>query len=273
MMLVCDIIHTSFLKICRHGFSVELVEPETPWREDVRILSQKNTHRVPREKIRDMLEKFKVPIDIKAVTEMCRRKMNPNSNVTAISSTSSMQITPTEKVNCLDAELQVKPLPQRESRWNRNVPSSCTNNRISNDTLYSGENIEPSTIPPVDVSFSSNPDLTRKPDILESVQAESEGRPSTNEAAIQTSFAASEPSLRELTGRNRSIQTSRLVPNFNKSTRTKLTLDKGCLTDEIAEDYKENSREALLILKSYFPSKETGDLADILKQCNGDLTW
>ena len=65
-----------FICYCRAGYSVELVEPDTPWREDVRILSQKNQHHIPKEKIARMLEKQKVPINIAYVVEECRRKMN-----------------------------------------------------------------------------------------------------------------------------------------------------------------------------------------------------
>jgi NEDD4-binding protein 2 len=39
-----------------YGYSVYLVEPETDWRCDVDVLAERNTHGVPRERIKIMLE-------------------------------------------------------------------------------------------------------------------------------------------------------------------------------------------------------------------------
>ena len=59
----------------KYNYGVVLMEPETPWRYDAGILSQKNRHRVSREKIRQMLEKLNVPFELEHLIEECRRTM------------------------------------------------------------------------------------------------------------------------------------------------------------------------------------------------------
>lgn len=252
---------------------MELVEPDTPWREDARILAQKNTHHVPREKIRDMLEKQKVKIDINMVIENSRKKMNPSSyEGTAVLSASTGAT-----VNQSNATLShFEQLSSRE--WTSrdfSMSSFVAGSRDWQESQPVDKNLPLPTGFQPDGNVVPYPAVnSQSPDVLASTDAGINfvAKPSTCEVSIQTSLSESEPPLRELTTRSRSIQSSRLVPDYGKKpTSTKLSLDKGCLTDEIVEELA--TREALAVLKSYFPTKETGDLADILKQCNGDLTW
>ena len=236
--------------VYRNNYSVELIEPNTPWRDDVRILSQKNTHREPREKIRDMLEKQRVVIDIGMVIESCRRKMN---NITEGKTYTGIAV-----VKHLDPDS------------NQNLISRSSSSSIVTNSC---PDIQPSaSLPTVLPSPKANPIQSQQPDVLVSHDAAAL-MSSTSEVATQTSL--SEPSLRELTTRSRSIQTSHFVPESygTKPYNSKFSLDKGCLTDDIVEEIPTATREAIAILKSYFPTKEKADLADILKQCNGDLTW
>jgi hypothetical protein len=94
-------------------------------------------------------------------------------------------------------------------------------------------------------------------------------KPSTCDVSIQTSL--SDPTLCIIPARNRSIQMpSRIVPDFRKKS-SKLLLDKGCNTEEMVEDL--TTRKGLSILKRYFPTLDTQDLADVFKQCKGDIDW
>ncbi len=238
-----------------------MVEPDTPWREDVRILSQKNTHRVPRDKIRDMLDKQKVVIEIGTVIESCRRKMNQTFEGTTTLST-------------LKAE--VKNFDAERNSSTSSVTNSTNKHWPNNQQPVEKNDSLTTVLPfPLEKNITSKPATSpyQSPDVLVSHDAAAIAlKPSTSEIAIQTSL--SDPTLRELSARSCSIQTSNFVPDFgNKPYSSKFSLDKGCLTDDIVEELPTATREAIAILKSYFPTKEKEDLADILKQCNGDLTW
>jgi len=42
----------------RHGYVIELLEPQTSWCKSASKLAQKNAHNVPRESIQRMLERY-----------------------------------------------------------------------------------------------------------------------------------------------------------------------------------------------------------------------
>lgn len=256
---------------CRYNYLVELVEPVTPWREDVRVLAQKNTHNVPREKIRDMLEKQKVKIDINMVIESCRKRTNQISN-DATMTLSTLATTQSNAALCNNIFTQKEWTSQSYPSPNFVIESknqegyqSLQENRIPFPAAFPSQ-FEENLLPHSTNSFEP-PNILPYTDPAISIVANS-----TCEVAIQTSLSESEQPLRVVMAHSRSIQTSCTMSNYGKKpSSTKLSLDKGCLTDEIVEELA--TREALAILKSYFPSKETEDLADFLKQCNGDLTW
>lgn len=262
----------------RHNYSVELIEPDTPWREDVRVLSQKNIHRVPREKIREMLEKQRVVIDIVAVVESCRQKMSQSFQGTVTSVQTNSTIAETADVKLWNAETNQSPVLQKAPvTTNYQIASSSSLVSVTKKNWCDEQPIEKSASMPHIPQASGNSLLqkTITSPLLEALMTNDAAivsKPSTAEVAIQTSLFGSEPPLRELTARSRSIQSAMAAPDLGKKLySSKYSLDKGCLTDEIVEELA--AREALAILKSYFPTKETDDLADILKQCNGDLTW
>lgn len=245
-----------------------MVEPNTPWRDDARVLSQKNIHRVPRDKIKEMLEKQRVAIDISMVIENCRLKMNTTFEG---SRTSTNRIENLKNSQILSSQTEPP-----DTNFKISTSSSMVN--VTNRNWCDEQAIEKSASLSLISPFSADNIFIPKtingqqPDVLMTTDTATSLKPLTSEAAIQTSLFESEPPLRELTARNRSIQSSQFIPDLGKKPcSSKFSLDKGCLTDEIVEELA--TREALAILKSYFPTKETGDLADILKQCNGDLTW
>ncbi|XP_057378037.1 uncharacterized protein LOC130700002 [Daphnia carinata] len=262
----------------RHNYSVELIEPDTPWREDVRILSQKNIHRVPREKIREMLEKQRVMIDIAVVVENCRQKMSQSFQGTVTSVQTNRTIAETADMKHCNAETDQSPVLQKTpAATNYQIASSSSLVNVIKKNECDEQPIEKSASMPHIPQASGNSFLqkTVTSPLLEALMTNDTTialKPSTTEVAIQTSLFESEPPLRELTARSRSIQSAITAPGLGKKLySSKYSLDKGCLTDELVEELA--AREALAILKSYFPTKETDDLADILKQCNGDLTW
>ncbi|KAI9555738.1 hypothetical protein GHT06_018253 [Daphnia sinensis] len=255
----------------RYNYSIELIEPETPWREDVRILSQKNIHRVPREKIREMLEKQKVVIDIAAVVESCQQKMSQNFRGTVTSVQTNSTITEAADVELFNAKTDQSPVLQKApATTNYQIASSSSLVSVTKKNWCDEQPIEKSASMPHIAQASGNNHLqkTITSPLLEALMtndASVVSKPSTAEAAIQTSLFESEPPLRELTARSRSIQSAVTAPDLRKKNySSKYSLDKGCLTDEIVEELA--AREALAILKSYFPTKESDDLADILKQ-------
>lgn len=252
-----------------------MIQPDTPWREDARVLSQKTIHRVPREKIREMLEKQRIVIDIETVVENCRQKMNQSFQGIIPPQTNSIFAEAVES-NQRNVETEQSPLPQRAPA-NYEITPSLSLANVTNRNWCDEKPIERSaSLPHVIEAFRNDPlpkiNTNLPIDTLVSTDAVIVPKPSTTEVAIQTSLFETEPPLRELTARSRSIQSTMVAPNSGKKLfSSKYSLDKGCLTDEIVEELA--AREALAILKSYFPTKETDDLADILKQCNGDLTW
>lgn len=221
---------------------MELVEPDTPWREDARILAQKNSHRVPRDKIREMLDKQRVPINIHLVVDNCRKRMNlPVIDCETPSANKNQN----NKTNGQESTCNTTNLPKK---WNEDLTFDKNTSLQSYLKSIRSETPDVFVAGPVDILL----------------------KPPTSEVAVQTSL--SEPSLREVAAYSRSIQSVGIGKKQPPPPPTgKYSLDKGCLTDEIVEDLA--SRKALAVLKSYFPTKETEDLADILKQCNGDLTW
>jgi hypothetical protein len=216
-----------------------------------------------------MLEKQRVAIDISMVIENCRLKMNQTLEGNRTSST---------LIDNFENH-QVLPSSKEPQESNYQISTSASLGNVTSRNWCDGQATEksaslPSILPlSTEKNFVSKAIIGPQPDILKATDTEATGlKPLTSEAAIQTSLFELEPPLRELTARSRSIQSSHFVPDLGKKPCTsKFSLDKGCLTDEIVEELA--TREALAILKSYFPTKETEDLADILKQCNGDLTW
>ena len=66
----------------RYEYTVELVEPDTPWRENAYVLSRKNSHMVQLEKIQMMLEKQRVFINMQTLIDDCRRKLSFLNSIT-----------------------------------------------------------------------------------------------------------------------------------------------------------------------------------------------
>jgi len=222
----------------RYKYTVELVEPDTPWRENAKILAKKNSHGVPLSKIHKMLEKLKTPIQFETLVDDCRRKMFGHREV-AVN---------TKNKPTADALVsRVDPQPRAESSQN-NVNDNEDRNSIKweispweQDLTLGAAKVTPET---------------------------SEIFISTRDVAVQASLL--DTSLTTLTAKNRSIN-SGVTPKLEKKRHGKFTLDKGCCTEEIVEDLA--TRKALSILKSYFPSMEVKDLADFLEKCNCDLSW
>lgn len=266
----------SFYCNCRFSYSIELVEPDTPWRNNVRILSEKNVHGVPRDKIALMLEKQQASISITAVVEDCRRKLNlPPCVNQPLPSPSSPNRSVPEKQQPFDLvkslQRDVSNSVQNEDNRSIRTNSSCSNNREDasslKDQMTSEKNEAVPQSPPLQSSAALLPDVAASASVLSAnssvVSVE------VTSVAVQTSISA--PTIGTRMGRSRSIQTSRLAPIFNRKPTSKCMLDKGCNTEEVVEDLA--SRKALSILKSYFPTMDAEDLADVLDRCNGDLTW
>lgn len=239
-----------------------MVEPDTPWRNDVRMLAQKNTHKVPREKISMMVEKQKVPIDIASVVEECRRKMNNLPSARVVN-----QPVPTVPVPKLPVDLVATSMSQPiNGNWRSRTPSSSSSsNHSSGKDEWS---LASPSIAPVFPPLGILPDVAAS--ATNALLVDLSPPPACVEIGIQTSL--SDPTLSTLDCKSRSIQSSRIVPNFNRASSSKFMLDKGCNTEEFVEDVAP-SRKSLSILKSYFPTMSAQDLADVLDQCNGDLTW
>nr|CAG4640919.1 EOG090X07J8 [Eulimnadia texana] len=156
-----------------NNYRVELLEPETPWRQDARVLAQKNRHGVPREKIRQMLDKLRLPVDINSLVEEVKIKRGLLGRPPVLS-------------------------------------------------------YPPPLIPYPPPQFTAPPKIQR----------------TAITAAVD-----------------------------KKQASGKLTLDKGCNTEEVNDEEDVASRKALSILSSYFPLAKTADLADVLEKCLGNLNW
>lgn len=50
-----------------HGYEVQFIEPDTPWKLDAEILSKKNQHGVPIEKIREMINRYEKDFSIENI--------------------------------------------------------------------------------------------------------------------------------------------------------------------------------------------------------------
>lgn len=50
-----------------HGYSIVILEPETPWFENLNELAKRNKHGVPKDKIRAMLERYEKKITVEAL--------------------------------------------------------------------------------------------------------------------------------------------------------------------------------------------------------------
>lgn len=229
-----------------------------------------------------MLEKQSVPINIALVIDECRRKLNLRNQqmpslVAALKPNKSLA----------NQNNRTEPLVQQEkgSITRSQILSASSNiGNVTNEELFDKNPIQQLE---EKKSFDSEPFLgvnerflnflreTEPPPLVSVVEATSfasntdDIKPSTCDVSIQTSL--SDATLCIIPARNRSIQMpSRIVPNFQKKS-SKLLLDKGCNTEEIVEDLA--TRKALTILKMYFPTLDTKDLADVLKQCKGDIDW
>ena len=286
---ICILMTYFFIYLFRCNYSVELVEPDTPWRTDVRVLSQKNSHHVPREKIAMMLEKQSVPINIAHVIDECRRKLNLRPQSMPAEARPMPSLVAALKPNKTLANQNNRPEPlvqQEEVSVTRSQSFSASSNvgNVTNDEL-----LDKSPIQQLEEKKFFNPDSflganerffnfhrETEPPALVSVASAlfsppttEDIKPLTSDVSIQTSL--SDATLCIIPARNRSIQMpSRIVPDFRKKS-SKLLLDKGCNTEEMVEDLA--TRKALTILKLYFPTLDTKDLADVLKQCKGDIDW
>lgn len=222
----------------RYKYTVELVEPDTSWRGNAKILAKKNSHGVALAKIHKMLDKLKTPLEFEALVDDCRRKMFGHSET----------VVNVKNKPAVDASIErVNPQPKPESIQN-NVNDKDDKNSIKWE------------ITPWEQDFTAT--AVKVTPECEEIAI------STKDVAVQTSLL--DASLAVLTTKNRSIN-SGLAPKSAKKPHGKLTFDKGCNTEEIVVDLA--TREAISILKSYFPSMEVKDLADFLEKCHGDVSW
>ncbi|XP_064097924.1 LOW QUALITY PROTEIN: uncharacterized protein LOC135209176 [Macrobrachium nipponense] len=51
----------------QHGYEIDILEPDTPWKFVVKELARKNNHGVPKEKIREMLERYEKNVEIEDI--------------------------------------------------------------------------------------------------------------------------------------------------------------------------------------------------------------
>ena len=108
------------------------MEPETPWRYDARILSQKNRHQVSREKIRQMLEKLNVPFDLEHLIEECRRRMPKSGSVESRKPSNSV---PDKNLDNCDSVIETRQKTAMNN-WEAQLTQSC--NVICNNVAESG---------------------------------------------------------------------------------------------------------------------------------------
>jgi hypothetical protein len=255
---------------------VELVEPETSWKYDVRTLAYKTRHNVPKDKIRMMLEKVKNAIDINQLVEDCRIKMNRNQHMEAsvLQQTvirEQVQTTDMAKEELSAASPSRNIKPQRNSdRWSQMNGQTVTDGRSN-----SGVEWEASPWDEPSASASAGPlaPRTRWMSPPKSLNMFENVSSSFNDVAVQTSN--SDASLRTLVARNRDInelETGAAPAVKRISGSSKLTLEKSCMTDEISEDFIKKKGK-LATLRSYFAAADPQDLEDHLDKCQGDLDW
>lgn len=62
-----------------HGYIVETLEPNTPWSRDVRELERRNIHRVPKAKIRSMIDRYEHNITGDRLLRMFKLSYKPRN--------------------------------------------------------------------------------------------------------------------------------------------------------------------------------------------------
>lgn len=83
------------------GYNIEFLEPDTWWKQDAHELEKRNTHRVPREKISQMLERYEYDLTVPVVMSSVEpRRTRPN-----------------------------RPPPEARPRWGASV--DCSHNSLS----------------------------------------------------------------------------------------------------------------------------------------------
>eukprot|EP00041_Stephanoeca_diplocostata_P028147 m.788012 g.788012 ORF g.788012 m.788012 type:complete len:284 (-) comp23311_c0_seq2:2012-2863(-) len=84
---------------CEYGYWVKLREPDTPWKFDVKILAEKNTHNVELDTIARMLQRYQKDIKAKDLVQAVKAKMQ---RAAALSATSGEH---TSAHGCVQIEL------------------------------------------------------------------------------------------------------------------------------------------------------------------------
>jgi hypothetical protein len=64
------------MKAYRHNYHVEIIEPSTPWKNNARMLSTKNRHDVPLQKVKQLLEDYDKLSDHTMLLEQCRKEVD-----------------------------------------------------------------------------------------------------------------------------------------------------------------------------------------------------
>ncbi|CAG9863796.1 unnamed protein product [Phyllotreta striolata] len=318
------------------GYILCILEPDTHWCFNDRELSKRNTHNVPKDKIRTMSERYEKNITARKLLSAYNldyklqkppqlrlypppdnahafKKPSINAQInneaharkTFIKSTSTSMLSDKlaiDNINLMDFN--------DDSQSIKSQPFGASNSFSSQNSvdkiLMHDNNCESNVLKPIAVGASnSSADLYEDEDLYKKVEQAwgiketslkawttfnnpyemqnctemTSVKKATNESGTLTetdyfNLGASEVSSgfyngsKVLESFNRDINYSTPL-NRKPNVLRKLTLDKGCMTDDVYEGFDDHMTE----LKSLFPKIPYDHLSYWYKKCKGDLEW
>lgn len=214
------------------------------------MLTQKNTHGVPRWKIEQMIEKQRIPIDMALIIETCRRKLNILSTTSENSSFPVLE-TSNDLTLCQDI---ISGIAAPDDRSRTSSISSLTEAQPSSSSFAKCSTTEENSAPLSTSDMLNTQHQAKGNNLHEGCAASFQSEGSTAQPILDATLQALRPERLE------------------GSSDEKGTVN----NDESAVSHPEtihSKKPGLSVLKSYFPAIATKELADILEQCKGDVTW
>lgn len=272
----------------KYAYIIEILEPCTPWAFNEKELSRRNTHGVPRVKLKEMLMRYERGVTpekvFRAFGIRYENLMPPQLRLYP----SLME----EKPKCFE-EKQAKKVEVKKEEQKPSVDemlSICKND----NAIVLKPKVCSTTIPEADLSLWGvsesalhswdvcTPITTKQAEKLEQVTI---NETATASSAIQTVEAATNTSSNDfLLAANPESDVKILITNcrdINQHSfyeipplpRKKIVVDKSSMVGEDLMEQRLEKKDAIQQLKTVFPSIPHIYLREIYDKCKGDLDW
>lgn len=277
------------------GYTIEILEPFTSWAFKVNELAKRNTHGVPKEKIKSMLTRY----DKSMLTLNKKISSNPNAFLIPEEINTSEVITKSELKSCQNFNLGSH---EETFFGDSGGDTQNTKNRFENTYEESKDNdlgIEAKSFN--SFSDSSNLNVLNEPDDEENSNSDVW---KSNEETLRSwdltsvadvtvfypvnlkkdNFAFTDPhdflianyemntDLKILYS-NGNFQPARINDVFDRKPLSKLSLEKGTMTEDKISDDNINKEADLNKLYDLFPYLQKDVVNDVFEKCSCDIDW